>query len=498
MIAARFAALLALCRRDPDRLALVAEREAMTFGRLAARAAGIRAALAETPDGAVLIHGHKELDVVAGMIGAALAGRAFVFADTGYPAARVAQTIEACGCGVVLRTDPAAPDTGRPTLDACALPDAEPTGLALDPAEEDRPFYVTFTSGSTGTPKGILVTRASFAALQDWFEPQNTGSAGGGYAHVSHASMAFDMSMSDIWTALFAGRAVILLSHANNLNPRANLAHMIRMGEACPPATLTATPAFFSLMLEDERFRADRLPHLRAFWIGGEAVQIPLLRRLRAAFPGAEIHHAYGPSEATCITHSVLLTEADLDGGQPLTLGPNRSGCAALVDRGDGRLVPSGEGEIVLRGPQVSSGYLPASHPGNARFGLDRGERTYRTGDQGRVERSGGLTIRGRIDGQVKVNGFRIELGAIERCALAVPGVSAAVALPASKQGDGRGLVLVLAGGGAAEAEAARAAIRAELPAYMVPARVLTWPSLPLSNSGKIDRRAVEARIGAA
>jgi D-alanine--poly(phosphoribitol) ligase subunit 1 len=168
----------------------------------------------------------------------------------------------------VVRTDQSAAATELFTVDAALVKSAPLQDFKLEPTDEEKVFYVTFTSGSTGQPKGIPTTRASYAALADWFESQNTHAAGGAFAHVNHASMAFDMSMSDIWSALFAGRALYLLDHANTLNPRTNIRHM-KMAADAPVGGLAATPAFYALMLQDPQFSAQHLPTLLSFWIGG-------------------------------------------------------------------------------------------------------------------------------------------------------------------------------------------------------------------------------------
>ena len=500
MLADRFSALFRAIADKADLPALICHDQSLTWAELGRRIAALHRAIdaSPAPDGApVLLLGHKEPDLVAAMIASALAGRPFVFADVSYPPARVRQIIDTCGCALALRSLPEADPCGLPVIDAGSLPDAPPTEGRLDPADEGRLFYITFTSGSTGVPKAIPIRRRSFSAFMGWFEPANTESAGGTGAHVAHSSFAFDMSMSDIWTALFAGRSLYLMHHANTLNPRANLRQILSQ-PSCPAGTLTATPAFFSLMLEDPQFSAEVLPDLRAFWIGGESVPKPLLRRLAQRFPGCEIHHAYGPSEVTCITHSRLLTARDLVAEGPLPLGGEQAGMKVRVDDGSGGLLPRGEGEIVLLGPQVADGYLPADHPSNSSFGWHDGQRLYRTGDFGQIDLDGCLTIRGRIDSQVKVNGHRVELGEIERIAAEVPGVTVTVALPAAEASPVKGLVLVVTGDAVDDTclSAVRAHLKSRLPVWMVPAKIVRGENLPVQISGKIDRRAARERFG--
>lgn len=502
-LARRFDTLLTHCRTLGAKPALIGTQYSLTYAGLGRRTQAIVHALLSAPKGMVLIHGHKELDIVPAMMAATFAKRGFVFADISYPMSRIQQIIDTCNCAVVLRTDSNAPTTDLTTITTDNLCDRIlESDLRLEPKDEEQLFYVTFTSGSTGVPKGIPTTRASYAALAEWFEPQNSGSAGGAEGHISHASMAFDMSMSDIWTALFAGRSIYLLDHTNTLSPRANIRHLMREADAVP-GTLTSTPAFYELMLEDPKFNAKTFPELKSFWIGGEAVQRALLMRLRERFPKCEIYHAYGPSECACITHSHLLSDAELAGDGPLPLGPEQIGAAVLVDTGSG-YETTGEGEVVLVGPQVGSCYWPINHPNNANFGTIQGQRSYHTGDHGEIDATGSLKIHGRIDNQVKVNGFRIELGEIERSAAEVDGVRQAIAMQAAEGGPTRGLILVVNGEGLdtqtpkTKIDHVRDHLRASLPPFMVPAKILVAPQLPMSHAGKIDRRAMQAQFAAA
>lgn len=497
MLSFHFNKLMNHLREGDDKIAIAGEKSVLTYGQLARRTSAIFAALSGISEGPILIHGHKEPDIVAVMIAAALSGRGFVFAESSYPLGRVQQIIDTCGCSIVMSAAATVPgELSIPVASTWELQDRSFQLADMSSEEEDRVFYITFTSGSNGQPKGIPITRRNFSAFMDWFEPLVTWSAGGAHANASHASMAFDMSMSDIWPALFAGRCSYLLSHANNLNPSANLSHLTRIaGQSA--GTMMATPAFLAIMLESPRFNSRTLPHLKSFWVGGEAVPKPLLRRLTTAFPECEIHHAYGPSEATCVTHCVRLTGADLLGDGPLPLGLGEGACTTLVDQGDGVLRTSGEGEIILVSEQVAGGYLPREHANNRNFGTYNGRQSYKTGDLGVVSDTGELTILGRLDNQFKLNGFRIELNEIEHCAMQVAGVKMAIVVPQHR--PAKSLVLVLSGEGIGEAtsKAVREHLESKLPPYMRPARILIDRDLPLSVAGKVDRRKLMERLEA-
>lgn len=494
MLHVPFNRLIALLRDGGDAPALVSETGVTSFGALGRRVAAILAALPpDLPDGPLLVRGHKEEDVVAAMIAATCAGRGFVFAEADFPPARATRIARTCGCALQLDAAADPLGLGLPCVSTRALSDRDAGALPdLSAGEEERLFYVTFTSGSTGTPKGIPITRANFASLFGWMHRQVHAATPGGGAAVNHASMAFDMAMSDIWIALLMGRPVHLLDHARNANPQAIVRHLSHDARATP-ATLMSTPAFLAILLESSRFTSATLPRLGAFWVGGDEVPLPLLRRLRAAFPEATIFHAYGPSEVTCVTHCHPLGGADLAGEGPLPLGPALGAMEVFVDAGEGVPRRSGAGEIVLVGPQVAGRYLPADHPSNASFGLHRGLPSYRTGDHGTLSAAGELHVAGRIDRQVKLNGLRVELGAIEQCALEVRGIAGAVAVLRRRGVASLTLIVGGAAVGPAEVERVRAHLATQLPPYMVPARVELCAEMPLTLSGKVDRRRLEA-----
>ena len=210
MLEDRFHPLLDRFLTARDRVALVTADTVWSFGDLGAAVARFRRAFGNLPDGPVLFHGHKEPDIVAAMLAAIWSGRGYVFADASNPRARletIYRTAEAV-CAVSFAGDDLPPN--MPRLNPQDLPDEDPSVPCAPPAPVpgERLLYVTMTSGSTGTPKGVRVTRDNFDAFLAWFGPLCDTCRGHGAGHVNHANLAFDMSASDLWPALFGGRAV--------------------------------------------------------------------------------------------------------------------------------------------------------------------------------------------------------------------------------------------------------------------------------------------------
>jgi D-alanine--poly(phosphoribitol) ligase subunit 1 len=480
--------------RSPEAPALISADGIVTFGALADRVTAIRAALDAQPAGPRLILGHKEPDCVAAMIACALAGHPFVFADRSYPVQRINRIAEVAGAARALVAG-AVPDGLLPEATALSqLSVSTPAaGLAAAPRDEDAIFYVIFTSGSTGEPKGVPISWSNYAALHRWYAPLLAKAPLG--AHVNHSSFAFDMGMFDLWPSLSLGRAVNLLDHQNNILPRRNVSQL-RACTTAGPSSWASTPSLLQLMCSDPAFDQSSFPDLQFFVVGGELFPRPLIRDLQRRFPKARIFNGYGPSEATCCTHLRLLGAADATGEGPLSLG----GCVGasqmrIIDE-DGQDLPIGQpGEVVLIGPQVVQGYLPENHPANRAFGFHNGQRSYRTGDLGRIEADGALTLLGRIDRQVKWLGNRIELDEIERAASEFPAVRKAACVPQKENGRVIAILLFLETGSGAPAprEAVLEHLARFLPAPVIPRDLRFVERLPVTINGKVDARALLA-----
>ena len=471
-----------------DRIALLNDDGPCDFGTLGARCQGIIDSISAAPQGVALIYGHKEVDAVAAMLACALTRRPFVFVDIGNPVPRInqiAQTSEAkvliCSQPLPGHVDGLMVETGSIASRPLTMTRVERNYLGL--------FYIAFTSGSTGTPKGVQIGYDNFACFYGWYSAL-LRCCRGTEGHVNHASFSFDMGMLDLWPSLSLGKPVILLHHRHNPLPLANLRTLTR-SPGVLPGSWFSTPSFLAMMCMEASFRESTLRQLRTFFVGGEPVPRPLLAKLTERFPGAEIWHAYGPTEVTCLTHCARVTPLDLLGSGPLPLGRPIPPNEVRVIGEDGREAAAGQcGEIELSGPQVAYGYLPKTHPQNGLFGVRGNKRFYRTGDYGVVDEEGNLTLSGRLDGQLKWNGNRVEIGEIERVAQDAIGVCQAVAVPLTR--DNRVVDVILFVQMREDNDGKRAAflnhLNGELPAYVRPRSIRFVDRLPVTLHGKIDR----------
>ncbi|WP_299961165.1 AMP-binding protein [uncultured Roseobacter sp.] len=480
--------------KTPASPALIGAAGITRFGELGERCAGIAAYLQGLPEGPLLVVGHKDHDCVAAMLACSFVGRPFVFVDQSNPTKRIERIAAIAGGKLALV---ASSNIALSTIDCVDLHTIESLpiqGIPTDPVSDAKLFYIVFTSGSTGEPKGVAVTRSNYAMFDSWYGPLRHEHAERG-AHVNHASLAFDMGMLDLWSTLAIGEPVILLDHRNNVFTRKN---MQLLSKSCmtSPASWFSTPSLLQIMCTDRKFCTGSFPQLKCFFVGGELVQKSLIRDLWCRFPEADIFHAYGPTEVTCVTHAKRLKPADLDVDDPLPLGPALAPNTMHILKSDGSLAAVNEpGELVLSGPQVAKGYLPSDHPHNVSFCLFQGEPSYRTGDLGHIDPSGHLVLQGRIDRQVKWNGNRIELDEIERVACLLPGVLQASCVPIKKNDRVSNIILFLqvSEGHGITRDKAMLDMRQMLPQTMVPPDIRLMTTLPLTINGKIDTKALRA-----
>ncbi|MFJ9695062.1 amino acid adenylation domain-containing protein [Kitasatospora sp. NPDC101183] len=443
----------------------------------------------------------RSVEMVVGLLGAAKAGAAYLPIDPGYPADRVAYMLADGDPALVLTTAAVAdrlPAVDRPVivLDELDEPDEDASYAATDPTDADRtapltldrPGYVIYTSGSTGRPKGVVVTHRGIASVAGTHVDRL--GLGPGSRFLLVVSISFDVSMADIVMTLSSGAALVVPGPDQQAAGQELYDLISRHGVT---HTDLVAPMLASLPDGD-------LPTLRGFVVGGEALPADMVERWS---PGRTVMQVYGPTETTVVaTMSDPLSPAP----QAPPIGrPIWNTRTHVLDAGL-RPVPAGvPGELYIAGSGLARGYWQRPGMTAERFVADPhgapGSRMYRTGDLVRRRPDGNLEFLGRVDHQVKVRGFRIELGEIETALARHPEVAAAAVAVSEGAGGVKRLVgyAVPAPGAALDPAEVRAFLGGALPDYMVPTVVVVLDALPLTPSGKTDRKALpEPDFGAA
>ncbi|MFE9851466.1 amino acid adenylation domain-containing protein [Streptomyces sp. NPDC005576] len=516
-------------RNGPDRTALRGREESLDYatlwsqaGRLAVRLAAHGIRQGDTV-GVLLPRGPR---AVVAMLAAWRAGAAYVPLDPDYPPARIAFMIEDSGTRVVLTSgragspflpegvrtltadgqealgDPVSTDTVSmgEQIGAPGASGSSPAAV-LPVTRPDDPAYVIYTSGSTGTPKGVLVPHHALAQRVRWMRE------GYGITHTDRvlhcASLSFDTSAEELFPALAAG-ATLVVAEAGAALPD-------QLGHAfTADVTVMDLPTPYWHQLVGDLDAVAWPDSLRLMILGADQVRSTAVGAWRARFGDrVRLVNSYGPTETT-----IIATTADLAAADSLTrppIGAPIGGVHVTVCDAQGGLVPPGTpGELLIAGAGVSYGYT--GRPGaTARVFVPDpegppGSRRYRTGDLVRHRYDGALEFLGRLDGQVKVRGYRVEPGEVENALMRQPGVAEAVVVA---RGDALvGYVVPAAptegphapGAGSGEPgrevldpSALRAALAASLPAHLVPNAVLVLERLPLTPNGKLDRAALPA-----
>ena len=478
----------------PDAVAAVQGERSWTYRELNSRANQLgRALLARGlgHEGVVAVVTERNLDWMAAVLAVFKAGGAYLPVEPHFPAERIATTLARAGCQLVL-TERGGTDTldralaTLPGVRRLLVEDAydeahQDVDLGLEIAP-DRLAYIYFTSGSTGEPKGAMCEHAGM--LNHLYAKLDDLGIGEGDVVAQTAPQCFDISLWQLLAGPLAGGRTLLVEQEVILDVE-RFVDRIAGGRV---NVLQVVPSYLEAVLAHLERHPRDLPDLRRVSVTGEALKKELVERWFAGRPRIPLVNAYGLTETSDDTNHEVMHRAPE--GDRVPLGRPVGNVRVYVVDERLALVPLGApGEIVFSGVCVGRGYVNDPERTAHAFTTDPyrpGERLYRSGDHGRWRPDGKLEFLGRRDTQVKVRGFRIEIGEVENALLKVAGVRDGAVVVA------RGTHLVAFHCGLPLAvEELRDRLAASLPAYRVPS-VFHWrESLPLTANGKTDRRAL-------
>ncbi|WKN24386.1 non-ribosomal peptide synthase/polyketide synthase [Azotobacter vinelandii] len=484
--------LSAQARATPQAIALVSGEATLDYADLERRANRLAHRLRELgvgPEVKVGLLAGRGIELMVALLAVVKAGGAYVPMDADYPRERLAWMIGDSGLRLLLghrrvlealEPPPDLATLALEELDAGDCPDTPPA-LALDAGNL---AYVIYTSGSTGQPKGVGVSHGALSERLHWMRREYALDASD--VLLQKAPLGFDVSVWECFLPLIAGSRLVLAADGEHRDPR----RLVELARAHGVTCLHFVPPLLQLFVEEPALGDCR--RLRLLFSGGEALSGELCRRVRERLPQVALHNRYGPTEtAINVTHWRCAEE-----GARVPIGRPLANVVCELRDAELELAPGGAvAELLLGGSGLARGYLGRPALTAERFvpGED-GARLYRSGDLARWRDDGALEFLGRADEQVKVRGFRIEPEEIRAHLLSQPAVRQAVVLVREGAAGAR-LVAYLTSDSAEDdpalAERLKRALAASLPEYMVPAQFVRLDALPLTPTGKLDRKAL-------
>ncbi|MFD2168536.1 amino acid adenylation domain-containing protein [Tumebacillus lipolyticus] len=490
--------------RTPDRIAIQFEADSLTYRELNERANRLARYLQSVgagPETMVGICLPRNLELVISLLAVLKAGSAFVPLDPAYPEERLAFILADAKLPLLitsqsLRSILASHSAETLMLDADIERYRHLDASNLQTSTRDEHLvYLIYTSGSTGRPKAVMVEhrhlRATLLASQQHFEFAE------GDVFPWIASFAFDIAYFELFNPLLVGAKSVVLEKEHLLDLPAFV-------DQLPSYTMIHTvPSLMRQIVDLIRSRgwdASRFERLRTIFIGGDAVPPELVREMQSTFAQADVHILYGPTEASIICSHYPVPRKRLS--NRFVIGSAMSHARIRLYDRSRQLVPIGvPGELYIGGAGVTRGYLGRPELTAEQFVEIDGERWYRSGDLARFTADGMIDFLGRIDNQVKIRGFRIELGEIESVLGKHPAVSEVIVLAREleqgTQGD-KQLVAYVTLKEQVELSASdlRSDLQAQLPEHMMPSFFILLEQMPMTATGKIDRKQLPLPSG--
>lgn len=495
-------------KQFPDRIVFTSRAGILTYGELWEKSSSLASFIKQRVDNRepIMVYGHKSPDMLVCFLACVRSGHAYCPVDIGNPQERVSDIADAVNNEIIISPQYEENLVVKDKFEIIGFEKLNEIFKNKASFEDkayckgDDTYYIIFTSGSTGKPKGVKIPVDALNNYLDWSRTLSGGISEGSI-FLNQAPFSFDLSVMDLYTGLATASTIVGLDK----ELQQTLPEMISYILDAKIEYWVSTPSFADMCLGAENFNGENLNSLKAFLFCGEALTKDTAKQLRKKFPEAKVINTYGPTESTVCVTDIEITDEVLANEGTLPIGLPKPGTEIRLD-------PENS-EIIIIGDSVSSGYYKDEEKTKKVFflteakGIDQSKlsyhedglvRAYRTGDIGHFDESGMLYCDGRIDHQIKLHGYRIELGDIESNLVQIDGIYSAAVLPKKRDGKVEQLAAFVVRDGEKISDDfsgrkyVREALRENLPSYMVPKRVKFIDKMPLTNNGKADRKKLE------
>ncbi|RIP35809.1 D-alanine--poly(phosphoribitol) ligase subunit 1 [Staphylococcus gallinarum] len=470
-------------KSDANQIAIKYNDETLTYGELD-DLSNKCADMISKSSRPVVIYGHMSPFMIVGMIGSIKAGCGYVPIDISIPHDRVEAIIGKVNPEFIINTSEEEPKFRDVTiLDIQSIIDHKAGSDFESKMQPNDIVYTIFTSGSTGEPKGVQISYDSLNEFTEWMI--NLNQLGAKQQWLNQAPFSFDLSVMAIYPCLATAGTLNLVDKAMINKPKL-------LNEMLQQAAINiwvSTPSFIEMCLMLPMLEQQQYPSLKEFFFCGEILSHRTAKILTTKFPAAYIYNTYGPTEATVAVTSILINDEVLDKYNPLPVGQSRPGT---------KLHLSSDKELIISGNALSKGYLEDKVRTDTVFRNDNDIRNYYTGDKAEYKDNLWF-INGRLDFQIKLNGYRMEIEEIEFQLKQSQAIQDAVVIPIYRDNKVKHINAVIVVGDSlitANDEQSfiheiKTELKQHLPEYMIPKKIMFTEHLPLTNNGKLDRKQI-------
>lgn len=486
---------------NPEKIAHISGEHLMTYSMLKKKSDLLAKHLIEKYDNKntpIVVYGHKENEMLSSFMGIVKSGHSYIPVDSSLPKERVQDIVELSNPELIIAIQELPFEvnsidimSNKQLMNIFNDDEVEPID-EKNYIKEDDVYYSIFTSGSTGKPKGVQITLSCLESFVRW---GLTLCGEEDKVFMNQAPFSFDLSVMDTYLSLASGSTLYSIdkSMISNMN------ELFKNFETSGITTWVSTPSFVDMCLSDSKFNDILLNNLKTMLFCGETLTNSTATKIKKAFPKIKIYNTYGPTEATVAITSIEVTEEINKRYAPLPVGSVKEKTWVYIMDKSGQVVSDGEkGEIIIVGDSVSPGYMNNKVANEKSFGVmnvsGQNYRMYKTGDKGYIK-DNMLFYCGRLDFQVKLNGYRIELEDIENNIKKIDFIDNTVVVPQTKEEKIQYLVGVVTLKSRPEEKDFKivSKIKSELkkyiPEYMIPRKFIIKETLPMTPNGKVDRR---------